>query len=326
MSFTQKLYKGTMPVAPLMGFPGIQLTKTSIKKNLEDADVQFNTLRKLKQKFNPDAMFFMMDLSVEAEALGLKIRKPENESYTVIEHPIRNIEDLKDLFIPDPYKDARMPLFLDVIKRMSKEFLDIPNIAYCIGPFTLAGLMTGAEETLMNIILNPEFIEEEIKFTTRVIKDYGKALIDAGADAVCILEPTATVLSPQMFDNFSGKFIKELKESWSKPTILHICGDTSRIIPNMVKTGCDGLSLDYAVNLKEIRDEVPENIFIIGNINPVASIAYGKREDLENEVRELVENMKDRKTFILSSGCDIPSDANLDNIQLMIDIARTINF
>lgn len=326
MSFIRKLYKGTLSVAPLMGFPGIQLTRTSIRQNLENAHIQFNTLLSLKKQFNPDAMFFMMDLSVEAEALGLKIRKPENESYTVAEHPINSIEDLKDLSIPDPYKDGRMPLFLEVMRKMAIEFTDIPNIAYCIGPFTLAGLMTGAEETMMNVILNPEFIEEELKFTSRVIKDYGKALIDAGADAVCILEPTATVLSPQMFDVFSGNFIKELKESWNIPTILHICGNTTKIIPNMVKTGCDGLSLDYAVNLKEIKDEVPENIFIIGNINPVASIAYGKREDLEKEVKELIENMKNRKTFILSSGCDIPHDANLNNIQLMIDIARTVDF
>ena len=40
-----------------MGIPGIQLTNTTIKKNLEDADMQFETVKKLKETFEPDIMF-----------------------------------------------------------------------------------------------------------------------------------------------------------------------------------------------------------------------------------------------------------------------------
>lgn len=75
MDFYKKLSnRGTVLVAPLMGLPGIQLTKTTIKENLENAEIQFQTIKKLKGKFNPDIVFPLMDLSVEAEALGLKIK------------------------------------------------------------------------------------------------------------------------------------------------------------------------------------------------------------------------------------------------------------
>ena len=67
---------------------------------------------------------------------------------------------------------------------------------------------------------------------------------------------------------------------------------------------------------------IPENILIIGNINPVATIAYGTGKDIEKETTTLIEGMKNRKNYVLSSGCDIPADAKLDNIQAMIDIAR----
>jgi len=133
---------GSVPVAPLMGFPGIQLTKTTIKENLEDAEIQFNTLNELYKRFQPDAMFYMMDLSVEAEALGLRVLKPENSSFTVIEHPVEDRSALKKLVIPDPEKDGRMPLFLKLVKMMSTNLM-CSTVAYVSGPYTLAGLMSG---------------------------------------------------------------------------------------------------------------------------------------------------------------------------------------
>ncbi|WP_052877863.1 uroporphyrinogen decarboxylase family protein [Thermoanaerobacter wiegelii] len=305
-----------------MGFPGIQLTNTTIKQNLEDAQTQFKTIKALKEKFNPDAVLYMMDLSVEAEALGLKINKPENESYTVSEHPITNIEELRKLKIPNPLKDGRMPLFVEVTKKMAKEFPDVPKIAYVIGPYTLVGLMTGAENTVINSMMEVEFVHEELNFAVEVIKRYGDALIEAGADALCILEPTATVLSPAMFEEFSGNYVKQLKKYWNYPTILHICGNTTHLIPSMVKTGCDGLSLDSDVSLRDVKFQIPDGVLIIGNLNPVSTVAYGKREQVEKEIRRLIEDMKDKKHFVLSSGCDIPGDADLENIQLMFDVAR----
>lgn len=323
MGFTEKLLnRSPRHVIPLMGFPGIQLTNTTIKQNLEDAQTQFKTLKAIKERFDPDGMLYMMDLSVEAEAVGLKIKKPENESYTVLEHPIKDINALKELKLPDPSKDGRMPLFIDLMERMAKEFTDVPNIAYTVGPFTLIGLLTGAEEVIMNSMDKVEFTHKELKFATEVIKRYGTALLEAGADALCILEPTATVLSPIMFNEFSGNYVKELKNYWQVTTILHICGNTTKLIPNMVQTGCDGLSLDYDVKFKEVKDEIPNDVFMIGNINPVATIAYGSTKLVEREVKQLLADMEGRERFILSSGCDIPADANLNNIQLMIDIAR----
>lgn len=322
MDFYKKLFKkSNVLVAPLMGLPGIQLTNTTIKENLENAEIQFETIKKLKEIFEPDILFPLMDLSVEAEALGLKIQKPDNESYSVEEHPIKSIGDLKQLSIPDP-NSTRLAVFLETIKKMSEEFTGTPNVAYIIGPYSLAGLLSGTENTAMNTIMQPEFLHETLKFVTKVIEVYGKALIGAGAEGICILEPAGSLLSPQMYEEFSGNYIKQLKQAWKLPVFLHICGNTTNIIPKMVETACDGLSLDSQVDLIAIKKKIPENMLIFGNINPVAIIAYGSREDVEKEAIALIEGMGDRKTYVLSSGCDIPADARLDNIQAMFDIAR----
>ena len=84
----QKKFKGIL-TAPLMGLPGVRLTNTKINENYEDADIQFRSLKALYDKYHPNFMFNMMDLSLEAESLGLKILKPDDAPYTIIEHPIK---------------------------------------------------------------------------------------------------------------------------------------------------------------------------------------------------------------------------------------------
>jgi uroporphyrinogen decarboxylase len=61
---------GRRMVLPLMGFPGTQLNGSTLKQNTFNWGTQFSTVFALQRRFRPDGMFFFMDLSVEASALG----------------------------------------------------------------------------------------------------------------------------------------------------------------------------------------------------------------------------------------------------------------
>ncbi|WP_298002316.1 uroporphyrinogen decarboxylase family protein, partial [Oceanispirochaeta sp.] len=81
---------GHAPVIPLSGANGVKLTGTTLKQNLTNSDIQLKTLRALKKRFQPDGMVMLMDLTVEAEAIGLPIHFEENESPSVSGHHIHN--------------------------------------------------------------------------------------------------------------------------------------------------------------------------------------------------------------------------------------------
>jgi uroporphyrinogen decarboxylase len=316
-------YMERIKIAPLMGFPGIQLSKTNISKNMENPNIQFQSLEALYKKFRPDAMFMMMDLTVEAEALGLKILKPQNAAYTVADHPVQDESDLMKLRVPNPKRDGRMRLMAEIIKRMKLSF-DCPSIAYAIGPFTLAGLLNGSNNVLKNVIKNPGLLHQILNFSSKVIDVYICNLIEAGADLICILEPTATVLSPEQFREFSAQYLQGLDKKWNFPFILHICGDATHLAPQMVATGCVGISLDSMVDLEKIADLAPDEMMIIGNINPVEIIAYGDQAQVGGAVASLLDQMKKKDNFVLSSGCDLPPETDLDNLTIFFDTARQI--
>jgi len=301
-------------IAPLMGLPGIRLSGSTVKQNLENAEAQCNSLRALYNLFRPDVLFTMMDLSVEAEACGVELNKPENRSFSVKQHPVGNASDLAGLRIPDPGADGRMPVVLHVVEQLSRD-LDCLTAAYISGPFTLASLLAGAGKALRGVIRDPQFIRELLEYSTEVIVRYALALQENGADCVCILEPTAGVLSPDQFEVNSAAYLKRIIASLEVPVILHICGDTSVLLPKMVETGCSALSLDSQVDLARVLEETEQQIQIIGNIDPVSIVAYGSRQDIEQALLEAVALAKAHPNLTISTGCDLPLDTNMDNLE-----------
>jgi len=314
---------GKLRIAPLMGLPGARLSGTSLKQNLENADVQFSSLKMLYERFHPDAMFTIMDLSIEVEACGVELSRPENRAFSVKQHPVGSSADLQRLRNPDPRRDGRMPLALAVVEAMSEEF-DCINAAYVSGPFTLASLLAGAGNALRSVIRDQDFLRDLLEYCTRAIIRYSQALAEHGADVVCILEPTAGVLSPRQFEKNSAVYLREITAAVSVPSILHICGDTNVLIPNMLGTNCSAISLDSQVNMNQVLQRVRGEIQVFGNINPVNIVAYGSVEDIDKALLELISLARGNDNLTISTGCDLPLDTNMENLSYLFSESRRL--
>lgn len=311
-------------VVPLMGFPGTQLTHSSIWQNEFNSDLQFRSIQALVERFEPDAIFYIMDLAVEAGAIGLPVLFPVDGSPTVRSHLVKDIQDLEQLKIVDILHDARVKTYLDVMRRMSTN-LNIPKGAYVIGPFTLAGLMLGATELAMATIDNPALVHAAAEFATQTIIRYAKALVEAGADMIVILEPTATFISSKAFKKFSGQYVEKIIRSIEAMPVLHICGDTKHLISAMCETGAQGLSLDAPVDFNDTIQKIPSDMVLIGNIDPVRVMVYETPKGVEKAVHHLLNKMRGHQNFILSTGCDLPPETPLDNIAAFIKAGRNLN-
>ena len=64
---------GRRVAAPLVGYPGVRIIERSVQEALQDAEVQLQALRALEESLQPDIVFSLLDLTVEAEALGLEL-------------------------------------------------------------------------------------------------------------------------------------------------------------------------------------------------------------------------------------------------------------
>jgi uroporphyrinogen decarboxylase len=316
-------------VAPLMGFPGVEMTKSNIKLAQQNYGEHFKAIKALVERFNPDMVFPLMDLSVEANAVGRYTVFPREDSATVDTRGGFNFNELGHMREIDVSCDTRVSGYVETMKLM-KLWLpsNVVRGAYVTGPFTLAALIIGAKEAVLSILKTPKKMHDICQFTAEVVKEYARHLIDAGAQTICFLEPTAVMLSPRYFQEFSTTYVKQLAENCRNngvDTIYHICGQTSHLIEKMAESGVGGLSLDSDVTLHEVAEKIPENIAIIGNVSSTDVMTYSQPKDVKIKVRELMDSMKPYPNFIVSTGCDLPQKTPLENIEAFMKTARSYN-
>ncbi|AQQ10014.1 Uroporphyrinogen decarboxylase [Sedimentisphaera cyanobacteriorum] len=313
--------------APLAGFPGCDLAGYSIKVAQQNPAAHYECIRAIYERFNPDVSFMMMDLSAEANALGIPVRFPKNESATVEEHPISSAEDLEALRKIDITEDSRISGYLKAVELISSK-LESLCCAYMAGPITLAGLLSGAEKVAMDAVLEPEKFKALAEFSAQVLEDYASALCDAGADAVCILEPTGVIFGPNEFQAYSAEYVKRINQVCRKKgveTIYHICGNSMHLIESMSGAGVSALSLDSpdtGVDLHLAAEKAGEDVVIIGDINPVAVMKDSSAQEVYNATTQLLYKMKDVPNFILSTGCDLPPGTPPENIEAFMKAER----
>jgi uroporphyrinogen decarboxylase len=308
---------------PLVGQPGVQLTGSSLWQNENNAELQARTIKALYDRLAPDGLFFLMDLSVEAGAVGLPVRFPLDEPPTVEGHLVKTRDDLARLRVVDPRFDGRVHTYVETMRRLAADpEITVPKGAYVAGPFTLAGLIMGSTEIAMATITDPEMVHAVLDFALGVIADYAAVLHAVGADMIMILEPTAVFLSPKSFDAFSGAYVKRLVAGLETDWLLHICGDCTHLIPGMCATGVQGLSLDADVDLPAVADQVPEEIVMLGNVHPVHVVEHGTPETVRAATLDLLDAMAPVPNFVLSTGCDVPLAAPLANVAVMVEAVK----
>jgi uroporphyrinogen decarboxylase len=285
-------------------------------------------MRALVEEFLPDAIFPLMDLSIEANALGRYTVFPKADSATVVREPFHpeDIETIENINIAF---DTRLLGYVETVKLMS---LGLPSgilkCAYVCGPYTLAGLLLGADEAAIASVMDPEGLKRICRAAAGAIQTYVRLLIAAGARAICILEPSAVMLGPDQFREFSADFVRPIKDSCQYSgvsSVYHICGNSMHLLSEMAATGVDALSLDsreMGVDLPRAAEIVPEGAIIIGNLSPTGSLLRGSPGDVARDTRLLLKDMEPYPNFILSTGCDLPQEVPIDNIAAFVETGR----
>jgi len=320
--------EGRRLVAPLMGFPGVGLINSNIKLAQQNFGEHFRVIKKLVDIFSPDIAFPLMDLSVEANAIGRYTIFPTRDSATVPQDRfvIDEIEHFKDINISF---DSRVIGYVETVKLMSIGLPEkVMKGAYVTGPYTVAALIMGAQEAAMATVTKPKELHTLCDVMTDKIQEYVRLLISAGAEVICILEPSAVMLGPKQFHQFSTYYVRHINQSCrysGVSTIYHTCGNTMHHIGNMIDGGVGGISLDskdVGVDMVRVAEQLPEEVVLIGNINPTKTMALGNTEEVRKEVHELLQVMRRYPNFILSTGCDLPQDTPIENIKVFMETGR----
>ncbi|WP_457611934.1 uroporphyrinogen decarboxylase family protein [Methanocaldococcus sp.] len=313
-----------IPAVPLIGNFAGRMAGYTVSEIARDGIKLAKSIEYTYKMIKPDLVTILTDLCIEAEAMGCELEYFDNDVPVVKKHI-----SVDEISIPDPEKDGRMPEFLKCIEYLVDKIGNEVFIGICVpGPFTIAGNIHGTESMMMDLIMNPDVVKEEIKLATEVSKAFINACMDRGAiPLICDPIASGSLISPKFYEEFALKPCKEIVNEIHKrglPAILHICGDSNPILELMVETGADFLSVDANVNLKEMKEKVGKKVGIIGNVDPGNTIYLGSREDVINECKKAIEYASDNpKGYILASGCEIPLKSKVENVKAIVEASET---
>ena len=315
--------KKTMPI---LSFPGTQLIGADVGQVCSDSELQVRMMKAVADRVDSLAAVGLMDLSVEAECFGAKVVKQPDDVPTIREALITDLETVKDLAVPE-VGSARSGIYIEGVEKLLRAVQDRPVFAGCVGPFSLAGRLTDVSEAMILCYEDPDNMKLLLEKCTQFLISYVKAYKQIGAHGIVIAEPLAGVLSPALAEEFSEPYVRMLADAVKSDEFLviyHNCGNAvNRMIPSILRTGCDAYHFGNAVDMREIMPQIPQEVVAMGNIDPVSAFKDGTPSQMRDEVFKLMGDLCGKyPNFVISSGCDIPAAAKWENIDAYFAAVR----
>ena len=103
---------------------------------------------------------------------------------------------------------------------------------------------------------------------------------------------------------------------------MHICGDTSEILDNMLSCDIDAVSLDQIMDYREVMPRIPKDIVLIGNLDPIELLGRSTPEKIKEETLKLTKAMRNHNNFLCAFGCNCLNDTPVENLQAAIQTGR----
>ena len=330
-----------VPVAPYMGNHGAKVSGALISKYCTDGRTMADAQLAAWEIYGQDVLVAQSDNYYIAEGFGVKVQIPEDHTPFVVERPVKELSDIRELKVPDPYRDGRMPVYLEAIKYMKGK---VGNQAVVrgpgTGPFSLAGHLMGVEEFLIQLVTaenEPDGEEAEalrylMDLTSDALIAFVTAAIKEGADIVTIGDSLASIdmVSPDMYRVWAWPYEKKVFAALKQydpgrdfAALLHICGNMTPVLPEMADTGADIIELDHKVDLKTAKEQVGRRVCLMGNLDPSSVLFSGTPELVAAKSQKCIEDAGSEGGFILGSGCELAYFTPKENVRAMISTARS---
>jgi len=226
-------------------------------------------------RFGLDAAILFSDILTIPDAMGLGLVLEEGVG-PVFDRPIKNQADIDALGVPDMHSD--LGYVMEAVQVIRKE-LDgrVPLIGFTGSPWTLASYMVegrGSKEFRLVkglVYESPKSAHQLLQVVTDSVIEYLKAQVAAGAQALMVFDTWGGMLSTPMYKEFSlsymDQIVKAVKADSDTPIVLFTKGG-GQWLEMMADTGCDGLGLDWTVDIGEAKRRVGDRVVLQGNMDP----------------------------------------------------------
>jgi uroporphyrinogen decarboxylase len=264
--------------------------------------------------------------NLEAEAYGARVEVPGDNGIPAIHEPLfRTLDEALDLPPFDPRRDGRVPMVLDVGRRLKQALPEADVRIPVAGPFSIAFNLRGIGNLCEDVALQPA---ETARFLMRLAENqevFCRAVVAAGLD-VAFFESAAAppMLSPRQFRELELPALRRIlalaADCAGHPVPCIMGGNTFPILDDLLSTGTGfvvcNVETDQAAFVARVGQTHP-HVKVRINMDP-GIVAGGDADALRREVDRILALAAGRPNCLMGTGC-LPLETPPGNIRLIKD-------
>lgn len=275
------------------------------------------------RRLGVDAVIVFSDILIPAEAMGLPLELGDGGPN--LPNPVRTKTDVEKLKIFDP--EVETGFLPEAIRRIVKSVgPDVPVLGFAAAPWTLACYMVegktaeGFATAKRFLYHDPKTFRELLHRIALATIPYLRAQIAAGAAAVQLFDTWCGELNLEDYQEFALPAVQEIISgiSGSAPVIYYTKA-SQHLLSAVARSGANVLSVDWRVDLAEIRRMLGPKIALQGNVDP--AVLLGPPAKIREVTQDTVNSLIGRG-HILNLGHGILPNTPVENAQLFVETGQ----
>jgi uroporphyrinogen decarboxylase len=279
--------------------------------------------------YDEDWAAIFPDDYIEFEPLGLPMRDDENLPAMPTAYLPFAGETLRRFRIPDPHREMRLPIHLEMLRRLKKELGDsVLVMGRIAAPFSALGLVYGIEELMIGLMTQPSLVRDNVRFFIDHQIAFGKAQLEAGADLLWLGDCCAgsAFLSSDHFSQFAFDAAAETAEALRAAgglVIYHTAETSLRHLEKQLQLPVDAVNCGEGFRIAEAQEKLAPQLGVMGNFDP-----FLLRDGSPNQVAEAAEKMIADNLpggrYIFNTGEGIMQNSPPANVAAMLETVKRL--
>ena len=294
-------------------------------------DVWLEANLKVEETF-PEIIFvpgFWVEYGMCAEPSGFGCRTSFfHDKMPQVHERLASVDEFDKLSQPNPLRDGLMPFVLNFYRQMEPRVNDAGHVIKVVaarGPMATAAHLMGVTNFLIGLKKKPEKTHQLLRMTTKLIKDWLDAQVEAlnAVEGIMVLDDLVGFVGPVDYQEFGHPYFSEIFSAYPDMVkFFHNDMDNPTSFKYLREWPIDIFNFSHKIDIAKVRELVGPEICLMGNVPPLEVLLRGTPEEVREAAKACIQGHPQTGLLLSAGGGTSPGTPG-ENIRALIEATRS---
>lgn len=263
------------------------------------------------------------------DPFGVVWNRTEDKDIGIVEGQVLPEPSLEGFRLPDPLSERNFAGIPELIQAEPDKFR-VFGLGFSL--FERAWTLRGMEDLLMDMIVNPEFVRDLLRW----LADYNIAVVTEAmtrfeVDAIYFGDDWGQqhglIMGPELWREFLFPELKRMYgavKARGKRVYIHSCGDVDELFDSLIEIGLDCFNpfQPEVMDIYQLMRQYRGRLTFHGGMSTQRTLPYGTPAEVRAETARLLEAGRGGN-YIFAPAHAVESDVPLENILAFLEVLKS---